>query len=90
MYDSAIAPAKAHIFVYGFFLGHAWDVLLWSRSSRITVSFRQVARGGGVLGISWGCGDGYTQWPDNSLVLRLPMTVVHSSRRRFVVVSRGC
>lgn len=52
--DSAITPATSRGFANGFFLGHVWDVLLWSRNSRGSVSYRQVARDGGVKGLSRG------------------------------------
>ena len=50
--DSVITPARARGFANGFFLVHVWDVLLWSRNSRGSVSHRQVARDGGVEGLS--------------------------------------
>ena len=41
--DSVITPAMARGFAKGFFLGHLWDVLLWSRSSHGPVTHRQIA-----------------------------------------------
>ena len=52
--DSVITPATARGLANGFFLGHLWDVLLWSRSSPVSVSHRQVARDGGAEGLSRG------------------------------------
>ena len=54
--DSVITPATARGFANGFFLGHLWDVLPWSRSSHVPVSHRQVARDGGAEGLSRGKG----------------------------------
>ena len=66
-------PATDHGFANGFFFVHLWDVLLWLWSSRRTASFRQVARHGGVVGMSrWKATDaraGLTK----SLVLRFPL-----------------
>ena len=54
--DSEITPATARGFANGFFLGHLWDVLLWSRSPHVPVSHRQVARDGSAEGLSRGKG----------------------------------
>ena len=54
--DSVKTPATARGFANGFFLGHLWDVLPWSRSSHVPVSHRQVARDGGAEGLSRGKG----------------------------------
>ena len=54
--DSVMTAATARGFANGFFLGHLWDFLLWSRSSRDPVSRRHVARDGGAEGLSRGKG----------------------------------
>ena len=54
--DSVITPARARGFANGFFLGHLWDVLVWSRGSRGPVSHHQVARDGVAEGLSRGKG----------------------------------
>ena len=69
---SVIILATARGFANCFCLGHLWDVLLWSRRSRVTVSHRQVAHGGGVEGVArerTGTSEGLT----TPLVSRLPM-----------------
>ena len=89
--DSVFTPATARGFAYGFFFGHLWDVLLWSRSSRSLVSFRQVARDGGVEGMSRGKsertrkGQRHLSFCDCQWLNR-----THSSPRLFFVVSPRC
>ena len=68
-----ISPAAVRGFGNGFFLSHLWHVLLWPRSSRSIVSFGQVARDGGVEGMSRGEAKGTRKGLTTSLVLRLPM-----------------
>ena len=89
--DSVINSATSSGFANGFLLGHLWDVLLWSRSSRGPIRYRQVARDGGAEGLSRGkrrvqanagrylsfCA---YQW----------LNRVHSSPRPFLVVSPRC
>ena len=36
--DSVITAATARGFAYGFFLGHLWDVLLWSPGALVAPS----------------------------------------------------
>ena len=67
-----ITPAAARGFANVFFLGHLWDILVWSRSSRDPVSFCQVARDHGVEGMSRGR-TGIRKGLTTSLVLHLPM-----------------
>ena len=52
--DSVIDPATVRRFANSFLFGLLQDALLWSRNSRGSVSYRQVARDGGVKGLSRG------------------------------------
>ena len=91
--DSVITLATARGFANGFFLGHLWDVPLWSRSSRGPVSHRQVARDGGTEGLSRGKGRAQAKAPDDTYLSFCAyqwLNRVHSSLIPFLVVSPRC